>query len=85
VISMTNSDYPSITTGRPKIECDTHDLLDQANVLALLPNVAAGETATLIGKLRNSAEHANEAGLIESVERLLRAAAILERRLIDGA
>jgi len=68
--------------GRPKIECDIHDLLDEANSLLLSENPDIRETATLIGRLRNCADQASEAALSESAARMRKAADELERRLI---
>jgi len=67
--------------GRPKIECDIHDLLDEANALLLSTNPDVRETATLIGRLRHCADQASDAGLTDSASRMRKAADDLERRL----
>ena len=59
-----------------KLECDVHDLLDEANVLLLVraPNVA--KSRELVIRMRDCAAQAKAAGAgYEEAERRLRAAA----------
>jgi len=67
---------------RPQIECDIHDLLDEANTLLLATKLDVQKTATLIGKLRNCADQALDGGLTDSATRMRKAADDLERRLL---
>jgi hypothetical protein len=67
---------------RPRIECDIHDLLDEANVLMLSPQVDVRDNATLIGKLRNCADQARENGLADSAQRMQQVADTLQHRLL---
>lgn len=68
---------------RPQIECDIHDLLDEANVLLWSTQVDVAKTATLIGKIRNCADQIRDAELIDGAERIRKVADELERRLVD--
>jgi hypothetical protein len=69
--------------GRSKLECDLHELLDEANSLLLAATLDVRHTATLIGKLRNCADQARDAGLADAAARLRKAAEDLERRLMS--
>ena len=73
----------SIMTARPKIECEIHDLLGQANVMLLSPSVDVGPAAGLIGRLRNCADQARDKGLDETAERMHEVANQLEQRLLS--
>ena len=72
----------SIMVDRPRIECDIHDLLEEANVLMLSPQVDVRDNATLIGKLRNCADQAQETGLADSAQRMQQVADTLQQRLL---
>jgi hypothetical protein len=64
-----------------QLDCDIHDLLDQANVFALagVRDIAAAKY--LIISLRDCAEQAGKAGLAQSAQRLRDAADALEMRV----
>ena len=68
---------------RPKIECDVHDLLDEANVLLLIRSPNAVKARELIGRLRHCAQQAKVAGeeYAEAEGRLRGAADALELKV----
>ena len=66
---------------RPPIECEVHDLLDEANVMLLMHAEASPLTDDLIKRLRNRAEQAMAAGRPDVTQRLNRAAELLETKL----
>jgi hypothetical protein len=66
---------------RTKLDCDTHDLLDEANVLLLTRRPDVRQTTALIGKLRDCADAARDDGHAEVEQRLRSAADDLERHL----
>jgi hypothetical protein len=66
---------------RTQLDCDIHDLLDQANVYALagIRDVAAAKN--LIIRLRDCADQAAKARLDQSAKRLMDAADAIEARV----
>jgi hypothetical protein len=68
---------------RPELDCDVHDLLDEANVLMLLTMVNIDKATDLIRRLRDCAAQAKAAGAgYEESERRLNAAAdTLEKKI----
>src|SRR5205085_11088104 len=63
-------DCQAFMADRPQIECDIHDLLDEANTLLLSAAVNVAETAGLIGKLRNCADQVRDGGLTDTAARM---------------
>jgi hypothetical protein len=66
---------------RPQLECDVHDLLDEANVMLLMHAEASPVADELIQRLRHCAERASATGRPDIAERLNRAADMLDTKL----
>ncbi len=64
-----------------QLDCDVHDLLDEANVRVLVGIVDVAGTKDLIIRMRNCADKADIAKLAESAKRLRDAADVLEHRM----
>jgi len=68
-------------TGRPKIECDIHDLLGEANIVLLIGISDMEKARHLIDRLRHCAAQAQSAEHKESGRHVLEVAERLEKRL----
>ena len=66
---------------RPQIECDVHDLLDEANVMLLMHAQANAVADDLIKRLKYCADRATADGRPEITHRLNRAAEMLTDKL----
>jgi hypothetical protein len=64
-----------------KLECDVHDLLNEANTLLLDTGLDVRRIVTLITKLHDCADQARVAGHLDSEQRLSKAADDLAKRL----
>jgi len=71
-------------TNRPQIECDVHDLLDEANVMLLMHAEANPIAGDLIARLRRGARRALDEGRPDITDRLSCAADMLESKLQAG-
>jgi hypothetical protein len=78
-----NKSSQAVMAVRRQIECDIHDLLDEANTLLLSATVDVGKTAGLLGKLRNCADQARDEGLTDSAARMQQIADVLEKKLLS--
>jgi hypothetical protein len=65
---------------KSQLDCDVHDLLDEANVVLLMGPSNPQRAADLIRRLHDCAEQATNAGQSESAERLIAAAKSLEAK-----
>ena len=83
LVESTENGGPVIMINRPKIECEIHDLLDEAHTLLLSTKVDVQKTATLIGKLRNCADEILDVKLTDIAAKMRKAADDLERRLLN--
>ncbi len=63
------------------IECDVHNLLDEANVLLLSGNFDAAKANDLVEKIRACARQARQAGWLEIEQRLLDVAEMVLTKL----
>jgi hypothetical protein len=68
--------------GPSKLDCDVHDLLDEAHTLHLSADLDVRKTATLIARMRECAEQARDAGMTDAEQKLRKAAEKLEKRLL---
>jgi hypothetical protein len=66
---------------RPKIECDIHALLDEANVMLLMGVSDAEKARDLVSRLRHCADQARTARYDDSEQHLRHAADRVEARL----
>jgi len=67
---------------RPKIECDVHDLLDEANVMLLMHAEPSPVTDDLIERLVYCSHQAALQGRTDISARLDRAAHLLRTKLV---
>jgi hypothetical protein len=66
---------------RHKIDCDVHDLLDEANITLLMRVEADAKAIDLLQRLRHCANSCLADGRADSALRLLRAAEAIENKL----
>jgi len=66
---------------RSQLDCETHDLLEEANVRLLVGVVDVAGTKAFIIRLRDCAGRATKANFSESANRLVQASDALELRL----
>jgi len=66
---------------RPEIDCNVHDLLDEANVTLLMRVEADAKAIDLLHRLRLCANSCVANGRADSALRLLRAAEAIENKL----
>jgi hypothetical protein len=66
---------------KSKLDCDAHDLLDEANALSLAVVLDEHQVLKLVANLRHCADEAQAVGMADLAHRMRQAADELQRRI----